>query len=125
MIGIGIIIFVYSGSLFKVTSTRGPLSNLFTALKFNYSLFFLQGNDKRQLNLSLSKEILSQLKESNSSTSSLLYNSHETKRKYHSWNKALPWIKPHYAIKANPSDVILNDLIEEGSNFDCASKTEI
>jgi diaminopimelate decarboxylase len=36
--------------------------------------------------------------------------------------KALPWIKPHYAIKSNPSIPLLQDLIEEGSNFDCASR---
>ena len=58
-------------------------------------------------------------------TSSFIYNSHETKRKYNAWTKALPWIKPHYAIKANPAQPLLQDLIEQGSNFDCASKTEL
>lgn len=41
------------------------------------------------------------------------------------WMKTFPWIKPHYAIKSNPSIPILKDFIEEGSNFDCASKGEI
>ena len=54
-----------------------------------------------------------------------MYNSHEAKRKYRAWTKALPWIKPHYAIKANPATPLLQDLIEEGSNFDCASKSEL
>ena len=39
--------------------------------------------------------------------------------------KALPWIKPHYAIKSNPSTPLLQDLIQEGSNFDCASRAEL
>lgn len=58
-------------------------------------------------------------------TSSFVYNSFETKRKYNTWIKALPWIKPHYAIKANPAQPLLQDLIEQGSNFDCASRTEL
>jgi diaminopimelate decarboxylase len=49
----------------------------------------------------------------------------EAKRKYKAWTQALPWIKPHYAIKANPAQPLLQDLIEQGSNFDCASKTEL
>lgn len=52
----------------------------------------------------------------------LIYNSGETRRKYNKWVQTFPWIKPHYAIKSNPSLPILMDLIEEGCNFDCASK---
>jgi ornithine decarboxylase len=52
----------------------------------------------------------------------MVYNSQETIRKYRYWKERLPWIKVHYAVKANPTEVILKDLINEGSSFDCASK---
>ena len=46
-------------------------------------------------------------------------------RKLSVWKKALPWIKPHYAIKSNPALPLLNDLHASGSGFDCASRTEL
>ena len=55
-------------------------------------------------------------------TSTYVYNSYELKRKYRNWVDTFPWIKPHYAIKSNPCLPLLKDLIEEDSNFDCASK---
>jgi diaminopimelate decarboxylase len=58
-------------------------------------------------------------------TSTYVYNSSEAKRKYRNWVETFPWIKPHYAIKSNPSLPLLQDLINEGSNFDCASKSEL
>lgn len=36
-----------------------------------------------------------------------------------------PWIKPHYAVKSNPSLPIIEDLHKNGAGFDCASKAEI
>jgi diaminopimelate decarboxylase len=44
-------------------------------------------------------------------TSTFVYNSYEAKRKYKAWVKALPWIKPHFAIKSNPALPFLKDLI--------------
>jgi diaminopimelate decarboxylase len=75
-------------------------------------LYFLKGNDHRELNLTQSKEILNIVESSDLTTSAFVYNNYELRRKYHSWMKALPWIKPHYAIKSNPSIPLLQDLIE-------------
>ncbi|UNI19647.1 Ornithine decarboxylase [Purpureocillium takamizusanense] len=41
------------------------------------------------------------------------------------WKKALPRIKPFYAVKCNPDPQVLRLLAALGSGFDCASKTEI
>lgn len=43
------------------------------------------------------------------------------------WNKAIPWIKPYYAIKSNPSENLLNDIVKHPYNvgLDAASISEI
>ena len=46
-------------------------------------------------------------------------------RKYHRWVKALPRIKPFYAVKCNNNDRILDTLAAAGTGFDCASKAEM
>ena len=45
--------------------------------------------------------------------------------KYEEWTRLLPSVTPHYAIKANPNDVIITTLHKLGVKFDCASKNEI
>jgi ornithine decarboxylase len=55
----------------------------------------------------------------------LLYNETEARRKLGAWKKALPWIKPHYAIKSNPAMPLLNDFHANGASFDCASRAEL
>jgi ornithine decarboxylase len=47
------------------------------------------------------------------------------KRVYKEWTEALPNVQPYYAVKCNPTQVILETLAELGSNFDCASPAEI
>ena len=44
---------------------------------------------------------------------------------YREWTDALPHVKPHYAVKCNPTPAIVQTLVRLGSNFDCASPTEI
>jgi ornithine decarboxylase len=44
---------------------------------------------------------------------------------YNEWSKTLPTIKPYYAIKCNPNIDIITLLADMGSNFDCASPSEI
>ena len=44
---------------------------------------------------------------------------------YDEWNTALPHVKPHYAVKCNPTPEIIKTLVNLGSNFDCASPVEI
>merc|ERR1719233_670405 len=41
------------------------------------------------------------------------------------WEKHLPWIDPHYAIKSNASDILLDFFHSRGMSFDVASLKEI
>jgi diaminopimelate decarboxylase len=52
----------------------------------------------------------------------LIYNSNEAINKLSNWKKNLPWITPYYAIKSNPIKPLIQDLVNNGINFDCASK---
>jgi len=47
------------------------------------------------------------------------------KQSYLNWITMLPDVKPYYAVKCNPNPVLLQTLASLGSNFDCASETEI
>lgn len=44
---------------------------------------------------------------------------------WQTWAKALPTIKPYYAVKCNPEPFLLKTLINKGANFDCASLREV
>lgn len=54
-----------------------------------------------------------------------MYNPIEASNKLSAWKNALPWIKPHYAIKSNPTFDLVEDLASQGAGMDCASKEEI
>lgn len=41
------------------------------------------------------------------------------------WKKTLPRIDPFYAVKSNPDPFILQALLNQGVNFDCASLREV
>lgn len=41
------------------------------------------------------------------------------------WSQVLPRVKPFYAVKCNPDLTIIKKLASMGTNFDCASKSEI
>jgi ornithine decarboxylase len=41
------------------------------------------------------------------------------------WRAALPRVRPHYAVKANPDRRVLKALIQEGCGFEIASTTEL
>ena len=41
------------------------------------------------------------------------------------WNKHLPFITPHYAIKSNPEPLLIKTLFPSGVKFDCASLQEL
>jgi diaminopimelate decarboxylase len=41
------------------------------------------------------------------------------------FKSSLPWINVHYAMKANPIDELVRDVIENGAGLDCASRAEI
>ena len=44
---------------------------------------------------------------------------------FQQWDKALPRVKPFYAVKCSPDPALLSTLAELGTGFDCASKAEI
>lgn len=46
-------------------------------------------------------------------------------RQYKKWEYYLPSIKPFYAVKCNPDELLLRVLARLGCGFDCASKNEI
>lgn len=41
------------------------------------------------------------------------------------WDRALPRIRPYYAVKSNPDARVVKTLLVMGAGFDCASKNEI
>lgn len=52
-----------------------------------------------------------------------MYNTLEVKNKILNWKSKLPWITPHYALKSNPIEPIVHDVINGPYGaFDCASK---
>jgi hypothetical protein len=89
------------------------------------SLYLLKGNDQRTLSSIQASEIDGILQQHQPHASCLLYNPTEAMRKLNNWNAALPWIKPHYAVKSNPAMPLLNDLQAQNIGFDCASRTEL
>lgn len=44
---------------------------------------------------------------------------------YTRWQRELPGVLPHYAVKCNPCPAIISTLADLGANFDCASTAEI
>jgi ornithine decarboxylase len=59
------------------------------------------------------------------SPSFIIYNRTETLRKIEVFRAKLPWISLFYALKANPIDPLLRDVVGAGAGVDCASKAEI
>jgi len=55
----------------------------------------------------------------------ILINKEKVLRKYKELNDNLSFAKIYYAIKANPSEEIINLLYKNGSNFDAATRFEI
>lgn len=64
----------------------------------------------------------------NISSSFLLFDKDKVKSVVQAWNQHLPKIKPHYALKCNPSPPLLKELdkfSESGLSVDCASHNEM
>ncbi|KAJ3212670.1 Antizyme inhibitor 1 [Entophlyctis luteolus] len=49
----------------------------------------------------------------------------EVIRQHIQWKEMLPRVEPFYAMKCCPDPVVIKTLVELGTGFDCASKTEI
>lgn len=68
---------------------------------------------------------LEELKQEDSDDSFYICNIGDIVKKHLYWLQSLPRVKPHYAIKCNPDNMMLKSLIAMGTGFDCASKAEI
>lgn len=90
-----------------------------------FSVFFLKGTDQRTLNIQQQQEIAEFVGRQPMSTSFMVYNSTEAMRKLTYWQSRLPWIRPFYAIKSNPINCLVKELVDGGAGLDCASKAEI
>ena len=47
------------------------------------------------------------------------------REKLHRFRAAMPRVRPHYAVKANPDRRVLKALVQEGAGFEIASTTEL
>lgn len=92
---------------------------------YDFSVYFLKGNDPRDLSVNHQKEIANFIAKDTLSSSLLIYNPAEAERKITAWRNALPWIEPHYAIKSCPSMDLIKDFAEKRIGMDCASRAEI
>lgn len=55
----------------------------------------------------------------------MVFNEEELARKIKHWKKELPWVKPFYAVKANPMAALRKQMIQSGFGMDCASRKEM
>ena len=55
----------------------------------------------------------------------LLVDSNIVRQKARRFKAAMPRVRPHYAVKANPDERVLRTLIEEGVGFEIASIAEL
>lgn len=92
------------------------------ARAYQHSLYFMRGTDPTLLNPKQQKSIHQILSTYHHSSSFLLFNPQAVRNKLLSWNRQLPWIRPYYAVKSNPIDVMLKEVVKGGAGLDCASK---
>jgi|JI6StandDraft_1071083.scaffolds.fasta_scaffold07085_9 diaminopimelate decarboxylase len=91
----------------------------------SYAIYFLKGNDTRQLTPKQQEEVSDFVKRDPLSPSFIVYNRTETLRKINVFRTKLPWVNLYYAMKANPIEALLRDVVGAGGGVDCASKAEI
>lgn len=120
-----IIIFSLTTKLLTQAINRTFKFGLTSVPKYNYSVYFLKGTDPRTLSTDQQLEMAKFVENKPASTSFMIYNSTEANRKLTNWWKALPWIRPFYAIKSNPIPMLCKELAAGGAGMDCASKAEI
>lgn len=70
-------------------------------------------------------EKLQDLKQEDSDDSFYICNIGDVVQKHLHWLQSFPRIKPFYAIKCNPDQLLCKSLISMETGFDCASKSEI
>lgn len=117
----------FTGS--SVRQLRQLHSTYLTSVRYHKSLYFLKGNDSRTLNLSQQQQFMELIDQNSLQTSCLVYNPVEVERKLEGWYQNVPWITPHYAVKANPITQLVKQLVNNDNNrktgLDCASRTEL
>jgi len=88
---------------------------------------FMEENNVKIYNESLNiYDIVNQYLEKNKGDESfVIVDLGDIIRQYNKWEELLPRIKPYYAIKCNPSPIIIELLNKLGCNFDTASRNEI
>ncbi|CAK78892.1 unnamed protein product (macronuclear) [Paramecium tetraurelia] len=76
-----------------------------------YLINLILGCDNRKLSISQQKEFLNFARIDPYGHSFMIYNSIELKNKVNQWQLTLPWITPHYAIKSNPIEPLIQDKV--------------
>lgn len=65
------------------------------------------------------------IKKHNPKESFYIIDLEKIKNLYKNWISLLPLVKPYYAVKSNNNPILLKTLNDLGTNYDCASKSEI
>ena len=73
----------------------------------------------------MTKKCINWLNKNTISSPKLVYDLEEIKKNFLTFTELFREVKPYYAVKANPNEKILELLRELGSNFDCASLSEV
>jgi len=70
------------------------------------------------------EEIIAEKMKSDSEDAFFVADLSDVVRKLDRWNRLLPRVEPHYAVKCNDDITILSTMASLGMGFDCASKAE-
>lgn len=81
-------------------------------------------NDFAALN-HLYHDLTTEASKSNNTRAFVVSDVGNVQRQYHRWIKQLPRVRPFYAVKCNPDEVLVQTLADLGTGFDCASAAEI
>lgn len=100
-------------------------STALNSIRYAYGIYFMKGLDKRTLTPRQQEEVSDFIKRDPLSPSFIVYNRTETLRKIKIFREKMPWVNLFYAMKANPIDPLLRDVIQSGCGIDCASRAEI
>ena len=95
----------------------------------NSKVKLTQLTGQRSLNYSLSDGIIDQIRaglaDGKNDDPFYVVDIEDILRKHALWRESLPRIRPYYAVKCNPSPVVLELLAALNVGFDCASKGEL
>lgn len=109
------------------------MSHLFaltSCVAYNYNIHILRGTQSiskcnKNMTPQLQKILAKFVAEDPLSASFLAYSKPSLAKQVDNWQQVLPWITPHYAVKSNPIQPLVQDIIKKGVRLDCASKNEM